>query len=328
MTHSLSAPSQTVSEHRAAVRFINQTLKGPAAAALIDLDPALASIGQERFYDTVMDDSSLLEGCLRVFRQNPQRFRDLLVDGQGRPVNDERVPLRCGRSLQDIVAMIVRTHAKRHFRSALGGDPDDPTSRAGGLYQAISAYLLHEWQVPLVPHYAPLPVALLRDLGPGLLDLRDAAALQALLATGAETPPPPATPAPAARSHPDAPGPVPFDSPEAAFWWEALGDRGVVPVVGDLSDERRRELVTVMVGVNDSVRSELFAGLALTTFQAAVCLATAFRQLGRQRFLAVFGRPGRPATVGALAARLRERGIGSRTDLLTLARVTETALRG
>ncbi|MFD2234914.1 hypothetical protein ACFSNB_13960, partial [Phaeospirillum tilakii] len=183
------------------MRFINQTLKGPAAAALIDLDPALAAIGQERFYDTVMDDSSLLEGCLRVFRQNPQRFRDLLVDGQGRPVNDERVPLRCGRSLQDIVAMIVRTHAKRHFRSALGGDPDDPTSRAGGLYQAISAYLLHEWQVPLVPHYAPLPVALLRDLGPGLLDLRDAAALQALLATGAGAPPPAApAPAPAARA--------------------------------------------------------------------------------------------------------------------------------
>jgi len=344
MTHLASSPPRTVSEHRTAVRFINQTLKGPAALALTDLDPALAAIGPDRLYDTVMDDSALLEASLRAFREHRERFRELLVDSRGRPVNDERVPLRCGRSLQDIVSMIVRTHAKRHFRVTLGGDPDDPSSRAGGLYQAISAYLLHDWQVPLVPHYAPLPVALVRDLGPGLLDLRDVAAVQALVSAAAAeavaaTPAPPPVPEPAPEpapvlgrrpagttAAPAVPSPS-FSSPEAAFWWEALGDRAVAQVLGEPSADRRQELVEVLIGVNDSVRSELFAGLALTTFQAAVCLATAFRQLGRQRFLAVFGRPGRPATVAALATRLRDRGIGSRSDLLTLARSTEAVLR-
>lgn len=336
MTYLASTPSRTLSEHRTAVRDINKTLKESAAAVLIALDPALVGISQDRFYDVVMDDTVLLQGCLQTFRQNRERFRDLLVDSRGRPVNDDLIPLRCGRSLQDVVAMIVRTHAKRHFRVVLGGNPDDPTSRAGGLYQAISAYLLHDWQVPLVPHYAPLPVALVRDLGPSLLDLRDVAAVQALTAT-----PPAPTPAaaaseaaPTSRSHDDAPGSVsssasmsPLTSPEAEFWWEALCDRSVAQALGNPTPERRQELVQILVGVNDAVRSELFAGLTLTTLQAAVCLATAFRQLGRPRFLAVFGRPGRPATVAGLATRLRDRGIGSRTDLLTLARTVETLLR-
>ena len=335
MTYLASTPSRTLSEHRTAVRDINKTLKESAAAVLITLDPALVGISQDRFYDVVMDDTILLQGCLQTFRQNRERFRDLLVDSRGRPVNDDLIPLRCGRSLQDVVAMIVRTHAKRHFRVVLGGNPDDPTSRAGSLYQAISAYLLHDWQVPLVPHYAPLPVALVRDLGPRLLDLHDVAAVQALTASTTTPDPAPASEAaPSSRSHDDAPGSVsssaaaiPLSSPEAEFWWEALCDRSVAQALGNPTPERRQELVQILVGVNDAVRSELFAGLTLTTLQAAVCLATAFRQLGRPRFLAVFGRPGRPATVAGLATRLRDRGIGSRTDLLTLARATESLLR-
>ncbi|CCG41450.1 conserved hypothetical protein [Magnetospirillum molischianum DSM 120] len=325
-----------------AVHFINEALKGPAAAIFRGLVPAFVTIGRDRFYDTVMDSTQLLSGCLQIFQSQRSRFSALLVDEQGRQVNDDRVRLRCGRSVEDIVAMIVRTHAKRHFRSALGGDPNDPASHAGQLYLAIRDYLLHDWQVPLVPHYAPLPVETVLRLGPGLLDLRDAEAVRTLTPSApvpvAAVPvpvpeivsPPPVpkpAPAPSLRMGVEGAGPGRPSSPQEEFWWDALTDRSVSQIIGTRSPNEMRELVAALAGVNDSVRSELFAGLSLTTFQAAICLATAYRVLGRNSFANLFGLPGRPVVIATIAKRLRERGAGSRSDLKTLARLTEGAVR-
>jgi len=331
-----------------AVHFINEALKGPAAAIFRGLVPGFTSIRRDDFYDTVMDSTELLTGCLQIFQLQRGHFSSLLVDERGRPVNDDRVRLRCGRSVQDIVAMIVRTHAKRRFRSALGGDPNDPATRSGRLYLAIRDYLLHDWQVPLVPHYAPLPVETVLRLGPGLLDLRDAEALQALLpsaprpapapsavvAAPAPVPAPPPAPAVAApappplvRLSPAGAGPARPTSPQEEFWWDSLTDPSVAQVLGKHSPNELRELVAALAGVNDSVRSELFAGLSLSTFQAAVCLSTAFRVLGRNSFANLFGLPGKPAAIATIAKRLRERGAGSRSDLKTLARLTEGAVK-
>jgi len=333
-----------------AVHFINEALKGPAATIFRGLVPAFSTIGRERFYDTVMDSTELLSGCLQIFQLQRSHFRALLVDERGRPVNDDRVRLRCGRSVQDIVSMIVRTHAKRHFRSALGGDPNDPSSRSGQLYLAIRDYLLHDWQVPLVPHYAPLPIETVRRLGPGLLEFRDAEALRTLTPSvlpptaavppkvaEALPPPPPAAaappepaplpPPPLVRFATPGAGPARPSSPQEEFWWEALTDYSVAQVLGKHSPNELRELVAALAGVNDSVRSELFAGLSLTTFQAALCLATAYRVLGRNSFANLFGVPGKPAVIATIAKRLRERGVGSRSDLKTLARLTEGAVK-
>lgn len=331
-----------------AVHFINEALKGPVAAIYRGLVPAFSSIGREEFYDTVMDSTELLTGCLQIFQLQRVHFSSLLVDERGRSVNDDRIRLRCGRSVQDIVAMIVRTHAKRRFRSALGGDPNDPATRSGRLYLAIRDYLLHDWQVPLVPHYAPLPVETVLRLGPGLLDLRDPEALQALLPSAPRPAPAPSvaaaaapTPVPAPSAAPSAPpaspplvrlvpsgaGPARPTSPQEEFWWDALTDASVAQVLGKHTPNELRELVAALAGANDSVRSELFAGLSLSTFQAAVCLSTAFRVLGRNSFANLFGQPGKPAAIATIAKRLRERGAGSRTDLRTLARLTEGAVK-
>jgi hypothetical protein len=116
--------------------------------------------------------------------------------------------LSCGRTLEQVVAMIVRTAAKRHFRTRLCPRPqvEEPApvglitkvatmlkvapcapakpkappvpaaqrDRADELYDALKENLLHEWQVPLVPTYADMTPNLARALGPKILELRDA----------------------------------------------------------------------------------------------------------------------------------------------------------
>lgn len=326
--------------HGDAVRFINETLKGPVAEIFRTLVPAFGRIEGEEFYDTVMASSELLHGCISIFHRHRDAFRNLLIDARGRAVNDDFVRLRCGRSIHDIIAMIVRTHAKRHFRKTLGGDPNDPTSKAGRLYQAMSEYLIHDWQVQLVPHYAPMPVHKVQEMGPRLLDIREAEMLDAI--TAASAPPP-------VRALPDSPPPLPprFEvqvpagagpsrqakpsfsgTAQEEFWWEAITDRNVTAVLGSRSGHEMRELVAALAGVNDAVRSELFAGLSLSTLQAAVCLTTAFRVMGRNGFGAVFGMPGKPQMVSNIALRLKKRNVGSRTELKALAGLAEGAVRG
>ena len=335
--------------HGDAVRFINETLKGPVADVFRSLIPAFGDIKGPEFYDTVMASSELLHGCIAIFRRHRDSFKTLLVDVRGRPVNDDFVRLRCGRSVHDIIGMIVRTHAKRHFRQTLGGDPSDPTSRSGRMYQAISEYLIHDWQVQLVPHYAPMPLHKVQEMGPRLLDIREAELLDAITAAAGPPPParlpPPGPPPPLPPRFEVAPPPSPSriptgagasrqpvqsfaGTPQEEFWWDALTDRGVVAVLGSRSGHEMRELVAAMAGVNETVRSEMFAGLSLSTFQAALCLATAYRVMGRNGFTAIFGTPGKPQTVVAIALRMKKRNVSSRTELKALPGIVESTVRG
>ena len=323
-----------------AVRFINETLKGPVAEIFQSLIPAFGQMSGAEFYDTVMGSSELLHGCIAIFRRHRDAFKALLVDDRGRAVNDDFVRLRCGRSIHDIIAMILRTHAKRHFRLTLGGDPGDPTSRAGRLYQAISEYLIHDWQVKLVPHYAPMPLHKVQEMGPRLLDIREAELLDAITAVSEASPsprrvvsgglsetPPPLPPRLGAEPPPSRHAPPSFlGTAQEEFWWEAITDRNVAAVLGSRSGHEMRELVAAMAGVNDAVRSELFAGLSLSTVQAALSLATAFRVMGRNGFTSVFGMPGKPQTVSTIALRLQKRNVNSRTELRALAGLVEGAV--
>ncbi|RAU20951.1 hypothetical protein CU669_15865 [Paramagnetospirillum kuznetsovii] len=340
--------------HGDAIRFINETLKGPVAEIFRALVPAFGDIAGPDFYDTVMASSELLHGCILIFRRHRDQFRSLLVDARGRPVNDDFVQLRCGRSVHDIIAMIVRTHAKRHFKETLGGDPNDPKSRAGRMYQAMNEYLIHDWQVPLVPHYAPMPVEKVLEMGPRILDVREAELLDAITAaaSGWSSPPPshglPATRPPLPpRFEVGAPAQsatvvarrggafMPVASvqsfsgtPQEEFWWEAMTDKKAVEVLGSRSGHEMREMVAALAGVNETVRSELFAGLSLSTVQAAVCLSTAYRVMGRNVFNQVFGMPGKAQMVEAVAGRMRKRNVNSRTELKALVGLTEGAVRG
>lgn len=316
-------------EHNKAVRQITETLKGPVAAVFRSLAPSFGDLKGSDFYETVLGSSDLLHGCLLIFRKRRDAFAHLLVDAQGRTVTDDFVRLKCGRTVHDIIAMIVRTHAKKHFRASLGGDPNDAKSPSGRLYQAMNEYLIHEWQVPLVPHYTPLPVAKVRELGPALLELKTVAELQALLSKPAISVTLPGIPPGIPHSIPAKPAePVLVDSHsrEEDFWWETLNDPQVRQSLGNLNERDMRELTAAFCQLGEATRSNLLAPLGLSLYQAAVVLGASYRSLGRAGFTQIFGKPGNAGAVAAFTTKLKQRGGGSRTDIRSLARAVDSVL--
>lgn len=324
-------------EHNQAVKRITEALKGPVADVFRELVPGFGDFNGAMFYDSVINSPDMLHGCLLIFRKRRDAFAHLLVDARGRLVNDDFVALRCGRSVHDIIAMIVRTHAKRHLRDALGGDPNDASSKSGRLYAALNEYLIHEWQVPLVAHYAPMPLARLRELGPGLLDLKTPEAVDAAVAAAGGTPivngrPVLSLTAPAGTSPPKPPPAEPIlvevNSREHDFWWETLNDSQVRNALGSLTEIEKRELTAAFCSISDTTRNALLGAFSLSLFQGAVLLARCYQGLGRATFAQVFGKPGSPDVVKDFAARLKTRSVSSRMDLPTLARTVEANLSG
>lgn len=321
-------------DHNDAVRRITEALKGPVADVYRGLIPAFREFHGSSFYDSVIESADMLHGCLLIFRKCRDAFSHLLVDDKGREVNDDFVRLRCGRSIHDIIAMIVRTHAKRHFRAALGGDPNDVASKSGRLYAAMNEYLIHEWQVPLVAHYAPLPVTKMRALGPALLDLKTAAEVDAVVAGAGATPivngkpvlsigkPGTVIALPMPRPPPE-PIVVENSSREADFWWETLNDPQVRNALGPLSDTDKRELTAAFCSISEASRNHLLGSFSLSLFQGAVLLSKCYQGLGRATFTQIFGKPGAPDTVQAFSSRLKVKNVSSRMDLNTLARTVE-----
>lgn len=322
-------------DHNKAVKNITEALKGPVADVFRGLIPAFQEMKGDSFYDAVIESPDMLHGCLLIFRKCRDAFSHLLVDAKGREVGDDFVRLRCGRSVHDIIAMIVRTHAKRHFRDSLGGDPNDVSSKSGRLYTAMNEYLIHEWQVPLVAHYAPMPLAKMRELGPALLDLKTAAEVDAVVAAAGGTPiingkpvlaiGKPTNPA-APPSRPEEPILVQTNSREADFWWETLNDPMVRNALGSLSDTDKRELTAAFCSISETTRIHLLGDFSLSLFQGAVLLTKCYQGLGRATFAQVFAKPGSPETVKAFAGRLKAKNVSSRMDLNTLARTTESNL--
>lgn len=327
-------------DHNAAVRMITDTLKGPVAAVFRELIPAFGDMGGEEFYDSVLSSSDMLHGLMLIFNKRRDAFARLLVDGQGRPVHDDFVRLRCGRSVHDIVSMIVRTHAKKHFRATLGGDPNDPASKAGRLYQAMNEYLIHEWQVPLVPQYAALPVDKVREMGPMLLELKTPEAVRAVVeqanARRAEVSLPEIS-APPANANSNASAVVEARqklesmvvenrSREEGFWWETLNDNQVRLALSNPGETQMRELTAAFCQLGDSTRSELLAPLGLSLYQAAVLLGTCYRVLGRAGFAQIFGKPGNSVAVRAFTERLKVKGVNSRADIRSLGRQVEAVV--
>lgn len=326
-------------DHNAAVRQITDTLKGPVAAVYRDLVPAFGEMSGDEFYDAVLGSSDMLHGLIMIFHKRRDAFSHLLVDAQGRPVGDDFVRLRCGRSVHDILSMIVRTHAKKHFRATLGGDPNNPDSKAGRLYQAMNEYLIHEWQVPLVPHYAAIPVSKMRELGPMLLDLKTVAQVQEVVAKSTArvqlmAPEAPTKPANANTHAAEVVATrakletmvVENRSREEDFWWETLNDAQVRQSLGNLNENDMRELTAAFCQLGDATRSELLAPMGLSLYQAAVLLGTCHRTLGRAGFGQIFGKPGNPGAVGAFTAKLKAKGVSSRTDVRSLGRMIEGVL--
>ncbi len=195
-------------------REVIRTIKGPVVERLGQLIPALAAY--EDIYGMVLQTPDLLYGCLQLVKKQRGEFQDLMVDGAGNPVEDDDTPLRCDRSLNQIVGMVVRSgckaYAEKRWAVAAGpakapakaearsllerltdlvrgkwGDSEQPkpsATQADRFYAAIKDHLDFDWQVPLIPYFAELPVKLLIELGTGCTTLHNPEAIAQLADIG------------------------------------------------------------------------------------------------------------------------------------------------
>ena len=347
-----------------AVFRINGTLQGPVVDILGQFLPELKALPREQAYDRTLDDLDLLSRCFQIFRKERSRFRYVLVDERRRPVGEDNVPLSCGRTLAEVIAMVVRTAAKRYFRRKLSpatvrAEIEAEEARAQSaarspadeLYDAIKAYLLHEWQVPLVPAYSEMDPALVRRVGAKILDCREADTLARLIAdpdapvhlVNDEAIQSPAT-APTTFA-------APFVSPFAPTAKAPLTP--VAPVVhartANLDDvltpdhqRLRAEAFTqtlldpevravlpnadqivrigdVLRGVGGLPATALVEGLGLRKDQLAVMLMVAQDCIGSTVFGRLFGPRADPELVARIVERARLRGIGPTSEVIECA---------
>lgn len=197
------------------IEAIRAALEGPVMEVLRHQVLGLKGLPRNAAYDKTMNDPKILDECLRLFRTRPDLFSNVVIDAAQRPVTADHDVLACGRTLSEAVALVVRASARRYFRAkldfrakfqmpppkhslmkrvglALGlAHPPPvpkhlpkPHARSDALYDAIRDQLRFDWQVMLIPHYTPMSPSLVSDLGSRLLDIREAAELQALASPG------------------------------------------------------------------------------------------------------------------------------------------------
>ncbi|CAA7615757.1 conserved hypothetical protein [Candidatus Terasakiella magnetica] len=189
------------------------TIKGPVTERLTQLIPALAAFPTP--YSSVMATPDLLYACMQLVKTKRDLFQDLLVDAKGDPVLEDDKPLRCERSLNQVISMVVRSGTKAYAEKRYGtaekpapakppepkgllarltslvsgkwGDMEVPKpspTQADQFYGAIKDYLDYDWQVPLIPYFAELPVKLIREMGLGVTTLRTPEGIAALADIG------------------------------------------------------------------------------------------------------------------------------------------------
>ncbi len=334
-------------------RRINATLRGPVLHILAELLPEVAMLPRERAYDIILGDCAMLERCFRTFRAARKQFRQVLVDRRDRPVHGDNQTLSCGRSLNQIVAMVVRSAAKRHFRLRLDPwrqsratwpspnrpnmvermmtsfrpappRPAPPPSAANQLYDAIKNYLLHDWQVPIIPQYARMTPAEVRDLGSRILDFRDAEALAAYLDGGEEAGLPAA---PTLALPPVQPAETVEAAPvdHRARLSELLTDDGarlrmktVVPillkpeinaVIRPANSEALRVLCRTISGTGAATLRQLAVEFGLPSENVSVFLAVAAQTLPAEVYPRLFGVAGDPSLVRLVIKRARASGL-------------------
>lgn len=293
--------------------------------------PNLRTLPRGAAYDAVMNDPRMLDECFRLFRTRPDLFREVIVDADRRPATTDQTILSCGKTLGEAVALVVRASARRHFRQRLDGrvrlgpPPPRPSalrrvaialglakppkaaaaprkpSRSEMLYRAIRSYLRFDWQVPLIPHYAPMTPTLVADLGARLLDIREIAELRALAAPGA-------TPR-------DGRPPLLLDNArrlliqgrdaiDGEILWRVVQQMDLARLFPEVEAERVRRIVAQVSAVHSEVIRALLPVLGNDVRRFTVFLMVAYVTLGEQRFKQDFCQEGRGHAVRQLGERL------------------------
>jgi hypothetical protein len=197
-------------------REIIRTIKGPVVTRLLELIPAFAAYDDP--YGTILANPDLLHACLTLIKTRRDKFQEFLVDRSGNPVMDDQTPLLCDRSIDQIVAMVVRSGAKAYSDRRWGtahpskaakhpvnpqtkslldrlaeivrgkwGDAEIPkpsATQGDKFYAAIKDHLDFDWQVPLIPYFAEIPIKLINELGRGVTTLRTPEGIAALADIG------------------------------------------------------------------------------------------------------------------------------------------------
>lgn len=143
------------------IRTINEQLSGPVLDVYKGVLPKLQPLS----YEEVLASPEVVDGCMMLFDKQRDLFRKLLVDAGQQPVSDDDAPLWCGRSINDIRLLVVRTTAKKYFRTHGDrfGDVKEHSERSDG---PVNAGLLNRlfdlvsrlWQgKPLHPPPRPAP---------------------------------------------------------------------------------------------------------------------------------------------------------------------------
>ncbi len=338
-----AAPDDAAAARR---REILGQLKGPVAQRFKELIPSLA--GVDDVYGTVMESPELLHGCLQLFRKQRSQFSDFLVGADGKVVADDKTPLRCERSVDDIVGMIVRSGARAYAKKRFGdgprekppviqpetqgllkklaqlvvgkwGEHEAPRPRKGRspaeeFYAAIKDNLDYDWQVPLIPHYAELPVRLVAELGKGLTTLRTVEGIHTLANIGRHS-------MDEARkilsddmmremldTQPLAAQGVAFLGKakyeflhEAVYghmgtnFWEMCKDTERLEAMEDKNAKDLGEMAEYLHIIGPKTIDRMVDKLQF--YQLAIFLETAWRMLGAEKFAEIFGSPGKPALI-------------------------------
>lgn len=95
------------------IHTINEQLSGPVLAAYRVLLPNLGTLE----YQDILATPDLVNGCLLLFEKQRSHFQHLLVSEAGLPVTSDDEPLWCGRSIDEIRTLVIRTTAKKYFRT-------------------------------------------------------------------------------------------------------------------------------------------------------------------------------------------------------------------
>jgi len=312
------------------IEAIRGTLEGPVIDVFRRELGELKHLPRAAAYDLVMNDPKMLDRCFCLFRSRPDLFRDVVVDGARKPVLEDHAVLSCGRTLAEAVALVVRAAARRYFRAKLDfrrfkppvvkipllkrvaiflglAHPPvvravaKPPSRSEALYKAISDHLRFDWQILLIPHYAPLAPSLVADLGPRLLEIREVAELQALAAPGGMPR--------------DGQVPLLFDTAQrllmsgreavdAEILWRVVQQMDLGRLFPKADSHQLRRSVAQVSAVHGDVIKALMPALGGEIRRFTAFLMIAYTSLGEQRFKQEFCQSGQVHAARKLAERL------------------------
>ena len=300
---------------------IIKTLKGPVSVILSGYVAELSGIQKLRIYDYVLSNLSVLSKSISVLRNDRKRFQDVLVTADGKFVEDDVTTLSCGRNLAQVIGMIIRSATKRYFHSVATSPTPLPhlstADEADQLYETLRDYLMHDWQVSLVPTYAEMTPAVAREICEALPHIRDVTELRQLIerTTNGE-----AKPEPVQIAVSNSQGQSPSDS--FSMFLSLDGKNLRIDAFDDILKDRdvqanlgKFRIKTVLSFISGPIARLMIYCMGLTSQQFLVIMSACFEAMGKAVFSRIMGNPGEPELIKLLSNYGKSRNITSATPL-------------